>query len=141
MALMELIQQAQQREQQREQAREQAERERDMTRFTNHLTNVFGETFVSDIGGQIGHDGTAHVRTQYSGDTYRIYLRHNPDASYTWMVNDNALFVNGRHPGQQEAIDTVALAIAELAESEPEPEQEQPTPETVRLQETAEQPQ
>jgi hypothetical protein len=135
---MELISAARQRESQREQERIKAARAVEMQTFTKYLHEVFGEGFVEQAGGSIQHDGTPHVRMQYSGDTYRLYRRRNPDASSTWMVNERELFIHGRHPEQQEAIDLAALAIAQLAESEPEPEQPQPTPETVRLEEPAE---
>lgn len=141
MALMELINAARQRQAEREKARLQAERERDMARFKQHLADVFEEGFVEQAGGQVRHDGDPHVAMQYMGNTYRLYMQPNRDASKTWMVNDRELFIHGRQPEQAEAVDLAALAIADLAQAEQEPVEPQPATETVRLEEPVEQPQ
>jgi hypothetical protein len=139
-ALQEIINQARTRQRRRDEAEEQALRERETADLRKRVDSTFGEGFVASMDGQYQHDGQPYVGVQYQGQPYKLKLSRNADGSRTWAVNDRGLFQSGREPEQQECIDTVALAIAELADSEPEPEQPESTPETVRLQEPETQP-
>jgi hypothetical protein len=140
MALQELINQARTRQRRRDEAEEKAMQEKELSDLRTRVEHTFGAEFVANLGGQYEHDGQPYVGVTHQGQPYKLKLSRNADGSRTWIVNGYTLFKSGREPEQQECIDTVALAIAELAESKPESEQAAPATQRLQAEEPETQP-
>ncbi|NJL32516.1 MAG: hypothetical protein HC893_00005 [Chloroflexaceae bacterium] len=133
MPLSDMIAAARQREADRRRAIEEARRTAEMQQFEVVVRDAFGGTFVQDISGQIDYGEQPVLRVGYEGSTYDITLSRNQDGSRSWKVADRRVFDQGRIEDQQERIDRVVLALAELVQAGQVEEPLSVAPQTQRL--------